>query len=90
MTNLTNTIKEETFLDYIKGENTQTYSTGFNNKLIEIFEKIIPITKFNIGYHTKLEWLTSGLNKSIICKNKLYYKYKKYPTAENLDNYKKN
>ena len=45
--------------------------------------------RYKIGYKTRLEWLTSALAKSIKNKNKLFMLYKRHPTKENHESYKK-
>ena len=60
----------------------------FHDILTEKFEKHFPIKKVKIGYQNKLPWITQGVKKSICIKHKLYTKYLKNPSINNLSIYK--
>jgi hypothetical protein len=61
------------------------FSTIFNN----LYNKYFPLKKIKVGYRNKKTWLTEGLKQCIKTKNKLYVKYRHYPTITNESMYKK-
>jgi hypothetical protein len=60
----------------------------FHDTIMTIYNKCFPIRKIKIGYKTKLVWLSEDLKKMIKVKNKLFFKFKKYPSIENENLYK--
>jgi hypothetical protein len=60
----------------------------FHDKITTIYNNCFPIRKVKIGYKTKLIWLSEDLKQMIKMKNKLYFKFKKYPSVENEYVYK--
>ena len=60
----------------------------FYDGFSRMYEESFPLKTFKSKYQNKLKWLTEGLKKSIRIKNKLFIKYRRYPTEENLVYYK--
>ena len=60
----------------------------FYDGFCRMYEESFPLKTFKSKYQNKLKWLTEGLKKSIRIKNKLFIKYRRYPTEENLVYYK--
>lgn len=61
-------------IDRIMSDNPNESYSRLNNLLTEIHEKHFPsrLVRFNKYKHKKLEWLTSGILKSVAYKDKLY------------------
>jgi hypothetical protein len=72
----------------MQNSNAENSFSSFYRVFKSIYDECFPPKKIKLGYRTQKTWLTSGLKKSITIKNKLYCKYKKCPTSQNLDAYK--
>ena len=62
--------------------------SSFDNLFSECFENSFPITKVEIKYNNKLNWLTEGLRTSIKFKNKLYKISITNPSENHIKKYK--
>ena len=68
-------------------EDPQTAYTLFFEKLSDVYNKCFPLKKVKGTYYNRKPWLTQCLKQSIKRKNKLYAKYKKYPSFYNESTY---
>jgi hypothetical protein len=66
------------------------YFDSFHNEFSTIFDEAFPITNPNKtkAKNSRLPWLTPAIISSCKTKNKLFIKYKKYPSILNLISYK--
>ena len=74
--------------DILECHDTQKAYTIFHTKLLACFNQSFPQEVIHIKYKTKYQWITPAIQNSIKYKNKLYIKYKKYPTSKSEHNYK--
>ena len=63
--------------------------TVFHKNYKTIFDRCFPLKVRETNYFTRKKWLSFGLKNSIKIKNKLYVKYRKNPTADNHEKYKR-
>ena len=61
---------------------------GFHTAFLEIYEKSFPYRKKPTNYKGRKPWLSLALRNSIKHKNKLYVRYLRNPTQENIEIYK--
>src|SRR6218665_787429 len=74
----------------IKNGNTAVAYDRFIGNYTEIYNKIfIPVFKKNPRNTPKHPWMSAGLLKSCKTKDKIYIKYKKFPTKANKSKYVK-
>ena len=84
-------IKKLESIDWEKikeNDNCQEAYTMFHDQVVECYNECFPYKRYKVNYYNKKPWLTEGLKVSIKCKNKLYIKSVKYPSASNVGYYK--
>ena len=64
-------------------DDPQIAYTSFFKKISDTYNKCFPLRKVKGTYYNKKPWLTENLKGSIKNKNKLYARYKKYPSYFN-------
>ena len=77
--------------DWSEASNSQEAQTAmsfFHKSYKMIFDKCFPIRKVTLGYKHRKEWLPDSIKSSIAHKNKLFFRYRKTPSLENLNVYK--
>jgi hypothetical protein len=84
----TNKLKECDWTPILNCTDGKLAFSSFYDKFCQFYNESFPIKTFKSKYRNKHKWLTEGLKKSIIIKNKLFIKYRHFPTDENLVNYK--
>jgi len=75
--------------DVLNDADPRAAFSRFYRIFIHLYNQSFPVINKKIGYSNKKSWLTSGLKNSIRIKNQLYFAQKKYPTANNINRYKK-
>ena len=76
--------------DVIDEANPNFAYNTFLDKFLKIYDEIFPIKEYEItGKSLKSPWITSALKKSSKHKQKLYVKYLKKRTENNLSTYKR-
>lgn len=73
---------------YESGDPQRAYSF-FHKKFHDAYMQSFFMKTFKIKYHNRKPWLSKGLKDCINKKNKLYIKYKRYPTSNMEIIYKK-
>ena len=86
--NFRNEVNNTDFNDILQSNDCKHAFSLFHNRICQLFEKCFPLQAKTIKYANRKCYLTPGLKKSIMIKNKLYLKYKRNPTPENLAHYK--
>ena len=76
-----------TWNDVMSVDDPQIAYTMFFKTLSDIYNKCFPLRKVKSTYYNRKPWLTENLKESIKHKNKLYAKFKKYPSFFNESTY---
>jgi hypothetical protein len=81
-------------VDWHQIVSAESVTSGYNNFLdtfTSIFNECFPLNKQNTTWKKtpRKPWITAGLLRSCIRKEKLYKAYKKDPCVKNIDGYKK-
>ena len=88
ITIFTNKLKDCDWTTILNNTNGKKTFSDFYSKFCQLYNDSFPIKRFQSKYKNKHKWLTGGLKKSIRIKNKLFIRYRHFPTDENLNNYK--
>ena len=70
-------------------DNPQDAFQLFSDCYRDVYDKCFPLRTINYGYITRKPWLTSGLERSIKTKNKLFHRKQKTKILEHETIYKK-
>ena len=72
----------------IENDNAQASMSLFHSLYKKSFDECFPVRTIKFGYKNRKSWLSEGVKKAIIHKNKLYFRFRKTPTPENQKIYK--
>ena len=81
-------LKSHNWNNIYRYDNAQTAYTNFNAFIVENFENCFPKQTFKITYKNRCEWIDQNLKNDIFRRETLYVKKQKYPTEENVKEYK--
>ena len=72
----------------IENDNAQASMSLFHSLYKKSFDECFPVRTIKFGYKNRKSWLSEGVKKAIIHKNKLYFRFRKTPTPEYQKIYK--
>jgi hypothetical protein len=76
------------FSDILQNNDCKHAFSLFHNRICHMYEKCFPLQTKTVKYSNRKCYLTPGLKRSIMNKNKLYIKFKRNPNSDNLSQYK--